>query len=270
MRKNKFYGWLKNNTTLSESSIKQYYYVIKKFKQEVKEIEIDKINEFITDNFREKRNYHYKFAIKHYLKYLGREDLINQLAKVKIKPRKKIGHYYDKNTILRIINGLNYYKIVGLIQFITGARARAVLSFHRDKLIKEEKGIRLALKEKGDKEVVVYIPKPYSEEVIKVIDHRKTEYPFLKGKSHNFATLLENNYRYYLDEIKKSCESIGVKFNTHDFRRNFAQIIYKKSGRNISIVKAMLKHNKLATTEKYIGEFLSKEEFDKLIEDLFS
>ena len=268
MKKNEFYEWLRNNTTLSESSIKQYYYAVEKFKRDVKELEIDKINEFITDNFREKRNYHYKFAIKHYLKYLGREDLINQLAKVKIKPRKKIGHYYDRDTILRIIDGLEYYKIVGLIQFITGARAKAVLSFHRDKLIKEEKGIRLVLKEKGDKEVAVYIPKPYADEVIKVIEHRKNEYPFLKGKSSSFATLLENNYRYYLNEIKKSCENLGIKFNTHDFRRNFAQIIYKKSGRNISIVKALLRHNRLATTERYIGEFLSKEEFDKLIEDI--
>jgi len=270
MKKNEFYEWLKENTNLMESSIRTYFYAIEKFLKEVKELNIEEINKFISENFRNKRNYHYKYAIKKYLEFIKREDIIPKLVKVKISPRKKVGHYYDKETILKIIDGMNYYKIVALIQYITGARAKEVLSFNRNKLIKETNGIRLILEAKGGNETGVYIPNPYAEKVLQVIESRKKEYPFLKGSSNNFTTLLNNNYRYYLNELKKSVEKLGIEFNTHDFRRNFARMIYNISGKKISVVKAALRHSKFTSTERYIGELVSKEELDKLVENIFT
>jgi integrase len=268
MKGNKFYLWLRENTNLMESSIRLYYYTIERFKREYKEVNIENINKFISENTREKRNSHYKFAILKYLEFLQIDNLQPHITKLKNVPRKKIGNYYDKKTILELIEKIEgYYRPVALIQYLSGARAREVLSFHRSRLIKEGDHLRLVFLAKGGKEKGVYIPAIYSEKIWKIIEARNTEYPFLKGKNKDFITWVNNNYRYYLRQLRKAAEEMNITFSTHDFRRNFAREIYRLSGKKMSVVKYALRHKRIETTEKYIGELVSQEEFENLLNE---
>lgn len=55
--------------------------------------------------------------------------------------------------------------------------------------------------------------------------------------------------------------------STHSFRKLYATLQYEKNGNNIELVKELLNHSSIATTQRYIR--VSQEAIDKASEDFF-
>ena len=71
-------------------------------------------------------------------------------------------------------------------------------------------------------------------------------------------------YRAAYDKLKEVQEKIGVDFNFHDFRHTLCTALIE-SGMDISVVKLIMGHESISTTQKYthlsdsyIEESLSK------------
>lgn len=55
-------------------------------------------------------------------------------------------------------------------------------------------------------------------------------------------------------QLKLVCEYLSIEgVSTHSFRKYYATEIYKNSGYNIALVRTLLQHSSVATTQKYIG-----------------
>ena len=71
-----------------------------------------------------------------------------------------------------------------------------------------------------------------------------------------FKGNLESFSRKAQRQIKKACEELGIEgtnISTHSFRKTYATTVYEDSGNNIQLVKELLNHSSVATTQKYLG-----------------
>ena len=57
-------------------------------------------------------------------------------------------------------------------------------------------------------------------------------------------------YRAAYDKLKKVQEEIGVDFNFHDLRHTFCSNLVQ-SGMDVSVVRMLMGHEHLSTTQKY-------------------
>ena len=260
-----FQNYLKTQTSLSESSVKFYCWIIKNFLAEYKEASIENMNARIREYPTT------KFAFEHYLNFLGRKNEIHNLIKVKHRPAEKEGVYLPQEEILKIVQAIpdNTYKVVALLQFLTGARVAEILRLKKEDLKFENELLRIKLITKGNHERVVFIPEPYNQIILNFVQASSFDYPFLKGDfSKPLANLVRNNYIYYYNQIKKVVSDLGYKnFATHDFRRNFVNRILDKTN-DIRIANAMIGHARMESTLRYLNKRMSEEEYIKLIREL--
>jgi integrase len=260
-----FQNYLKTQTSLSESSAKFYYWIIKNFLAKFKEVNIENMN------VRIKEYPATKFAFKHYLNFLGRQNEANSLIKTRSRPVKREGVYLTQEEILKIVELIpdNTYKIVALLQFLTGARAAEILKLKKEDFKIENDLLKIKLITKGNRERIVFIPEPYNKIILNFIQAKQFDYPFLKGDFNKpLANLVRNNYIYYYNQLKKVVSDLGYEnFATHDFRRNFVNRILDKTN-DIRIANAMIGHAKMESTLRYLNKKISQEEYIKLIKEL--
>ena len=68
------------------------------------------------------------------------------------------------------------------------------------------------------------------------------------------ARLFSLSERAVQKHLKAVCSSLGlINVSTHSFRKYFATTIYNNNNYNIAIVKELLQHSSIATTQRYIG-----------------
>lgn len=61
------------------------------------------------------------------------------------------------------------------------------------------------------------------------------------------------------------CDYLGYKgISTHSYRKYFATSIYKNNQYNIEIVRVLLQHSSVATTQRYIG--LQRREIEQALQ----
>jgi Phage integrase family. len=171
-----------------------------------------------------------RFALRRYLEFLGRGQEASQLIRFK-KAKKREGTYVDEQTLLKLCNYIRSkpYRIVALIQALTGARAIEVLSIRKDMVFVEKDYLRIKVVTKGEKERYLYIPQPFAPLVYEFIHASNKAYPFLRGEAQSLERLLYNNYVNYYRQLKKAASILGLdRFGTHDFRRNFINRLYEK------------------------------------------
>ena len=80
------------------------------------------------------------------------------------------------------------------------------------------------------------------------MDHKKAR------KTSNMDIITRTNYRWYYNDLKRSCKSIGIDlkdFSTHDFRRAFAEDVWKLT-HDPRQLKEALHHKRFETTQIYL------------------
>lgn len=258
-----FLNYLKTQTNLSERSVKLYYWIVRNFLASF-EPTIENMNARIKE---------YpiaKFAFKHFLAYLGRPEEAKKLIKARPKPKKKEGVYLPRDQLFAIIQGIGdeKYRMVALLQLLTGARAHEILKLKKEDFKEEGEWLRIRIVGKGGVERVVFIPSEFKDDVLRFVQSSAFDYPFLRGSSESFARLLHNNYIYYYKALKESAAQLGFKdFSTHDFRRNFINAAYSLT-KDIRVVKSIAGHKLMKTTLEYMQQKISEEEFKTYIKEI--
>lgn len=79
------------------------------------------------------------------------------------------------------------------------------------------------------------------------------DYALQKGINPK-ARLFPISERTVQNHLQLTCKYIGFEnVSTHSFRKFFASSIYVDSGYNIELVRTLLQHSSVATTQRYIG-----------------
>lgn len=263
-----FRMWLRTNRNVLETTINLYVRTISRFLSEYNEPTLENINEFVSKSFRDKNSGYVKYAFKHYLEYIGKPELYDDVVRVRHGPRKKKGVYVPRNDLLEIVQKVSpeAYRIVALIQMCTGARAHEILSVKKDDIDRECKNIRIVTK--GGNERFIHIPERFRKDILSFVNKRVNPYPFLRGAlSGSLRKVVYNNYRYYYNSVKRAAASVGYpRFSTHDFRRNFANEL-DEMGYNLTKIQRALGHARIETTVRYIEK--SKETHKEAVEMLW-
>ena len=86
----------------------------------------------------------------------------------------------------------------------------------------------------------------------------------LENKINPAAKLFDMSERTVQNHLQLICEHLGYEnISTHSFRKYFATSIYVNNNYNIELVRVLLQHSSVATTQRYIG-LQSKEIEDAL------
>lgn len=268
----RFENWLRNNTTLKERTIINYRRTIERFFDGYRQPTVKNMNEFISRINRTTMTTYIKYAFKYYLRYIEKEEDYKNLVGVRVKPRKKEGVYIPKDDLLNIVMNIENrtYRLVALIQYLTGARAGDVLRFSYNNLVVNDDGtLKLRLRITKTDEYSVFIGTKYAGRLRDYIETCGRKYSFLLGDSDSLRKLVDNNYRYYWNALKKSATSFGYpKFATHDFRRNLAEDARISTNDDMVAVKNLLGHKRIETTLKYIRQKRSEKENKELAMEL--
>lgn len=116
---------------------------------------------------------------------------------------------------------------------------------------------------KGDKPAEVHLPSQVREELLAwkreawqgataVFPSVKEKYNFRKGKRErvlNWDLPLGTDGMRYV--IRKAGDQIGLRLNPHDLRRSYAGILEER-GVSLKNIQGALRHEHLATTDKYL------------------
>lgn len=263
-----FKEWLKDNSPLMERTIIMYSRTINRFLSSYDNVDLQNINKFVTDSFRNKRSCYVKYAFKYYLEFINKEEMYKKIVPVKVSPVKKEGVYLPSKKLFKIVNGIKdeTFRIVALLQYITGGRSHDILGIEKTR-IKENKdeSLQIILIAKGNKKRYVFIPKHYVNTITKFVEKCQKKYPFLRGDTENLRSAVDRNYRYYYNHVKASAKKLGYdKFATHDFRRNFIDDVQTatediRQSANVSGIT-------VGTAIKYLNKKIEKEKSKEIIE----
>lgn len=79
------------------------------------------------------------------------------------------------------------------------------------------------------------------------------------------AKLFDISERTVQNHLQIVCDYLGYKgISTHSYRKYFATSIYKNNQYNIEIVRVLLQHSSVATTQRYIG--LQRREIEQALQ----
>jgi len=255
-------NYLEENTSLAYSTIDTYIRIIKEYYKKYKEVDEIYIRKFISKSIRENKSYHKKYAIKHYLKFIGKEEIYKTIPKIKVRGREKLGTYLPKDKIKQIIFNIKHHKYrdIAYLQYLTGARAFEIISLKSKNIIinDEEKYIRIMIVGKGSKTRITFLDYKYKN---LLLQYMGDEYLFFwvmgytKKENQVEAMHIIHNMRNELYKfLNRSGEEFGVRtLGTHDLRRNFAEEIRKKT-KDIYVVKKLLGHSCIETTLRYFND----------------
>jgi len=267
----KFKTWLTENTTLGERTILNYSRAIDRFLDKYNKVTIENINRFISKINRNTRTTYVKYAFRYYLTFIGKDKEYEKVVKIKTKPRKKSGNYLPNDELLNIVFNIEdkIYRLVALLQYLTGVRADDVLdNTWRNFKVNDDGSLTVTIKVKRGKEHIVFIPEKYSKRLTYFVETCGRKYPFLRGESDTHLGLISNNYRYYWNAVKKSARGLGHdKFSTHDFRRNFLEDVFMKT-KDIRIAQNLAGHSSMMYTMKYLKSHEDEGKLKKVVEEL--
>jgi integrase len=271
-----FEAHLKENTTLSDSSIRIYKQALILFTSSNPDIlDPTAYNNFIIEHSIKKRSYQYFYAIKEWLKYKfdanTRNEIFNQLIHPKM-PTDVITRrrHLSDDEIMDVINNLESrsHRIVALLQSLTGARAGDVLRLEKSNIqIDDDNGeavMLLKIKGKGNKWSIKSLFDEVAQklllEYIAVSNNTVGDYCFLEAsdwktkQKRSEYELVAMNYMRYWRALKQSLDISGInrkEFATHDFRRQFARKVWDKY-KDVVLLQNIMEHVKPESTLRYL------------------
>jgi len=262
----RFKYWLLTETNLSNCTIGNYLRAINLLPDDITPENpelITILNRLIIHRRRSFNDNNFKYAIEKLLISWDKIMFLPYIAKIKTNPRKIFGTYLDDKKINEICDKIKYlpYKMAALIQLNTGVRVSEALSLtHKNFTFDKNDGAIIQLVGKGKKFFSVYILPEKVKEIglIEFLAERSVlTYPFLKAYSNTttvaFQKTMGNNYNNYEIALRNSAKSMGIKFSSHDFRRNFINKLFEL-GYQSDVVQAMAHHKSVTTTLIYKKE----------------
>lgn len=87
----------------------------------------------------------------------------------------------------------------------------------------------------------------------------------LENNINPSAKLFDISERTVQNHLQLVCSYLGFdNVSTHSFRKLFASSIYMNNGYNIELVRVLLQHSSIATTQRYIG--LQRKEIEEALQ----
>lgn len=88
----------------------------------------------------------------------------------------------------------------------------------------------------------------------------------LESNIRTTAKLFEISERAVNKHLQKVCKYLNLEgIGSHSFRKFFATTIYNNNRHNINLVRVLLQHSSIATTQRYIG--LQSEEIEEALQN---
>lgn len=88
----------------------------------------------------------------------------------------------------------------------------------------------------------------------------------LENNIRTTAKLFEISERAVNKHLQKVCKYLNLDgIGSHSFRKFFATTIYNNNRHNINLVRVLLQHSSIATTQRYIG--LQSEEIEEALQN---
>jgi len=267
-------------------TIKTYTFFIKKFleflqKKGVDPYSLEKrhLKEFLLRTHAEK-NYSIKslynliLALKSFLRFLEREDLVKSLKLPKLP--KSLPKALTKEEIRRLIDAADNLrdKLIIILFYATGLRVSEMRNLNVEDINFEDEFL-IVRQGKGRKDRVVPLPKKVIELLKQYLKWRDEYY---LNKKENALFLNKNGKRMSYEYIEKIVRNVGkkagIKVTCHMLRHSFATHMLE-NGADIRVIQEILGHEKLSTTQiytkvttKYLKEVYSKFNPIKEIKDL--
>lgn len=161
----------------------------------------------------------------------------------KIISTMKQGYILDGS---RKVKGNNQVATALVVQANLGLRISDILSLRLDDIIRDGNRYRLNIVEqKTSKKRTFTVP-------IEIYNYIKLY--VLENNIKSSAKIFPISARAIQKNIKQVCTYLNYEnISTHSFRKYFATQIYENSNYNIALVKELLQHSSVATTQRYIG-----------------
>lgn len=254
-----FQKYLEENTTLQPSSILKYVSEARRFCTIHTKLNTDVLNKHILKQSKFFHNNRTKYALKYYLKWIGHEADYALVHKVKSPPKKKLQIWHELNVVKKVIKSMpeGTYRDFAILQIAVGARAREVLTIREENIDLDI--MRVMIVGKGNKTGYFYYPLEFLQIFKKYLRGSKG-YLFLPDDMENlnvyaFERRLASIIMKYDRYLAKAAKSQGlVRFSSHDFRRCFSDMLYKKNANVYMIMKA-LRHSDIKTTLLYLPSY---------------
>lgn len=276
-----FECWLRENTSISESSIEVYKRCIVKFLKEYDNLyRYENYINFAIKYAIKKRCYSNKYALIHFVKYYVTDynlklKIIDGIKQLPIKMKDCIKYIDLKplsdEEISNVINNLTVHKhkIMAYIMVATGLRVGDVLRIPYGGIYTEtEDGVdvlRIKTIQKGNKFRITHI---WNEDVIKVIidyiswHEPRMGYHFLNERKKivrynpdkNLTNTIFKNYKDFWMDLKTSLQTCNIdrrRFALHSFRRNFAKHVWNKT-RDMELFQKVMGHQNIETSIRYL------------------
>ncbi|MDU5108440.1 site-specific integrase, partial [Clostridium sp.] len=177
----------------------------------------------------------------------------------KVKESKTTFKLVSDNDAETFLNALTTWrdKLIFKIMYLTGARIGEVLDLQIEDIpypdTSEEIGILENIKSKG-KRRHLYIPMTLLEEIDNFIMEERNNidtehsYIFVSQQNQNLGKPL--TYRAIYEVFNTVKKKTGIELNFHDLRHTCATALVQ-SGMDISVVKIILGHEHITTTQQY-------------------
>ncbi len=262
-----------DKSRLQNSTKTMYAWCIKYYIQQ--NYKLDNIEDYnnvlVTHSIKKRSNVFYsafKRFIKFYVEDAGKKKrMINALIFPKINSPKRHRRYLDFRERKKIIKQLQTekHRVIAEIQLYTGARVREILKLEKGDITYDDfEGVTamvLNITQKGGQKTPLWVLDKELEEKIDaytLAEWVDWKYYFIeRDKSQDDAddvTLLQSNYHWYWQDIKKSVSVCGYEYKdwaTHDFRRGIGADVWAATRDPISVQRA-LRHKRFDTTLLYL------------------
>ena len=255
--------WLRENTILSESTIRQYVSMVKSNFEIIEDGDVDKINQLLIREWKSKNSNCLKPAVIYYFKYKNKFSNIYRLTKLKKKPRKKSVHFLTIKEIETLfINLPKKIRLLFVTEFRTASRVREIITLRKSNLDFVNGKYRVRLMTKGNQEKYFFIDKNLYNRLIS-INPKYEDYLFIKEPAtdkttYNFESLIRSNYNRINEIINSVSEKcLDKKVSTHDLRRSIANyIVFSEKDFKTGLKKAQvaLGHANWRTTFIYLND----------------
>ncbi|HIQ51510.1 MAG TPA: recombinase XerC [Nautiliaceae bacterium] len=250
-------GYTKNTVKTYLFFIKEFLEFLKKKKKGLGELDKALLKEFLLKSHSEKKYaiksfYNLVLALKSFLKFIEREDLLIYLKLPKLP--KSLPKALSKEEIKKLINSANNIrdKLIVLLFYSTGLRVSELRNLNLNDINLEDKFL-IVKQGKGRKDRVI----PLSDKIIDLIkEYLKWREERFKGKEiEKEAFFLNKNGRRIstvsLEKIVRNLgKKIGIKVTCHMLRHSFATHMLE-NGADIRVIQEILGHEKLSTTQIY-------------------
>lgn len=192
------------------------------------------------------------------LHHVRNNNMVKQSV-FKVKESKRAIKLVSDDDAEKFLNELPTWrdKIIFKIMYLTGARIGEVLNLQIEDIpypdFSEVMGVLRNIKSKG-KTRDLYIPMNLLEEIDTfIIEERNNidtehSYIFVSQQKQNLGKPL--TYRAIYEVFNTVKKRTGIQLNFHDLRHTYSTAL-KQSGMDISVVKIVLGHEHITTTQKY-------------------